>query len=104
MDDEISFDQLVDKYHIIGEEGHHLEPYRELLEDAKRQGVHLHAGFLPRKYARMLMRDGEEPALEAQAEEVLARTLPEPMRPSQEEVDKHCACGHVAFSAGAICA
>ena len=68
MDDEISFDQLVDKYHIIGEEGHHLEPYRELLEDAKRQGVHLHAGFLPRKYARMLMRDGEEPALEAASE------------------------------------
>jgi len=68
MDDEIDFEQLVDKYHLTGEEGHHLEPYRDLLEDAKRQGVHLHAGFLPRKYARMLMRDGEEPALEAASE------------------------------------
>mmetsp|Transcript_8957 Transcript_8957/g.21871 ORF Transcript_8957/g.21871 Transcript_8957/m.21871 type:complete len:632 (-) Transcript_8957:78-1973(-) len=68
MDDEIDFEQLVDKYHLTGEEGHNLEPYRELLEDAKRQGVHLHAGFLPRKYARMLMRDGEKPALEAASE------------------------------------
>jgi SAM-dependent methyltransferase/uncharacterized iron-regulated protein len=68
MDDEIDFEQLVDKYHLTGEEGHHLEPYRDLLEDAKRQGVHLHAGFLPRKYARMLMKDGEEPALEAASE------------------------------------
>lgn len=65
MDNEIDFEQLVDEYHSVGEEGHHLEPYRELLEDAKRQGVRLHAGFLPRKYARMLMKDGEKPALEA---------------------------------------
>jgi arsenite methyltransferase len=68
MNDEIDFEQLVDQYHIIGEEGHYLEPYRELLEDAKRQGVHLHAGFLPRKYARMLMKDGEKTALEAASE------------------------------------
>jgi len=65
MHDEINFEQLVDEYHSMGDEGHHLEPYRDLLEDAKRQGVHLHAGFLPRKYARMLMKDGEKPALEA---------------------------------------
>mmetsp|Transcript_55002 Transcript_55002/g.61442 ORF Transcript_55002/g.61442 Transcript_55002/m.61442 type:complete len:638 (-) Transcript_55002:89-2002(-) len=65
MDGEIDFEQLVDKYHETGEEGHHLEPYRELLEDAKSQGIHLHAGFLPRKYARMLMQDGEKSALEA---------------------------------------
>lgn len=65
MDDEIDFEQLVDKYHSVGEEGHHLEPYRDLLEDAKSQGVHLHAGFLPRKYARMLMKEGEKPALKA---------------------------------------
>merc|ERR1712238_354159 len=62
---ETDFEQLVDKYHETGEEGHHLEPYRELLEDAKSQGIHLHAGFLPRKYARMLMQDGEKSALEA---------------------------------------
>eukprot|EP00536_Pseudo-nitzschia_multiseries_P008991 jgi/Psemu1/66787/estExt_Genemark1.C_2410033 len=63
--DEIDFEQLVDEYYSLGEEGHHLEPYRDLLEDAKRQGVQLHAGFLPRKYARMLVTDGEKPALEA---------------------------------------
>ncbi len=68
MDDEIDFEELVDRYHSMGDEGHHLEPYRDLLEDAKRQGVHLHAGFLPRKYARMLMKEGEEPALEAASE------------------------------------
>lgn len=68
MDDEIDFEELVDRYHRMGDEGHHLEPYRDLLEDAKRQGVHLHAGFLPRKYARMLMKEGEEPALEAASE------------------------------------
>lgn len=28
-------------------------------------GVRLHAGFLPRKYARMLIKEGEEPTLAA---------------------------------------
>jgi hypothetical protein len=37
-----------------------LEPYRELFEDAKKLGVKLHSGFIPRKYARMLMKEGEE--------------------------------------------
>jgi len=70
MDGEINFEQLVDKYHITGEEGHNLEPYRELFQDAKNQqgGIHLHAGFLPRKYARMLMREGEKSALDAAKE------------------------------------
>lgn len=68
MDNEIDFDQLVDKYHETGEEGHDIEPYRYLLEDAKNLGIHLHAGFLPRKYARMLMKDGEEKALKAAKE------------------------------------
>jgi len=36
MDNEIDFDQLVDKYHETGEEGHDIEPYRYLLEDAKK--------------------------------------------------------------------
>ncbi|MGK3742467.1 MAG: putative iron-regulated protein [Bacillariaceae sp.] len=65
MDNEIDFEQLVDKYHETGEEGHDIEPYRDLLEDAKSLGIHLHAGFLPRKYARMLMKDGEKKALKA---------------------------------------
>jgi SAM-dependent methyltransferase/uncharacterized iron-regulated protein len=61
----IDFEELVQKYHEMGEEGHRLEVYRELLEDAKRQGVRLHAGFLPRKYARMLMKQGPEETLQA---------------------------------------
>ena len=63
--DELDFDQLVEKYHDIGEEGHKLEPYRDLLEDAKTQGVRLHAGFIPRSYARMLMKEGKEVTLKA---------------------------------------
>jgi SAM-dependent methyltransferase/uncharacterized iron-regulated protein len=65
LDGTIDFQGLVDKYHDLGDEGHELEPYRELLEDAKRLGIRLHAGFLPRKYARMLLKDGEETTLAA---------------------------------------
>jgi uncharacterized iron-regulated protein/protein-L-isoaspartate O-methyltransferase len=65
LDGELDFEGLQEKYHSLGEEGHDLEPYRGLLEDAKRSGIRLHAGFLPRKYARMLMKDGEETTIEA---------------------------------------
>lgn len=65
LDGTIDFQGLVDKYHELGDEGHELEPYRELLEDAKDLGIRLHAGFLPRKYARMLLKDGEEATLAA---------------------------------------
>lgn len=64
-DGNLGFDELVERYHDIGEEGHNLEPYRDLLEDARKNGVRLHAGFLPRKYARMLMKEGPETTLEA---------------------------------------
>jgi len=56
---------LVDKYYEFSQEGHKLEPYKELFEDAKSLGVKLHAGFLPRKYARMLIKEGEETTLAA---------------------------------------
>jgi arsenite methyltransferase len=65
LDGTIDFQGLVDMYHDLGDEGHELEPYRELLEDAKRLGIRLHAGFLPRKYAKMLLKDGEEATLAA---------------------------------------
>ena len=65
---ELTFDQLVNKYKEQSEEGHRLEPYRELLEDAKATNVHLHAGFLPRKYARMLVKRGPEETLQAASE------------------------------------
>lgn len=40
-------------------------PYRELFEDAKSMGVKLHAGFIPRKFARMLVKEGEGPVIAA---------------------------------------
>jgi SAM-dependent methyltransferase/uncharacterized iron-regulated protein len=68
LNDEIDFNTLKEKYYELGEEGHDLEPYRDLLEDAKTYGIKLHAGFLPRKYARMLMKEGEETTLHAAAQ------------------------------------
>jgi len=83
----ITFDTLVKKYNQNGSEGHDLGPYRELLEDAIEinkcsngnesdsnsdsniyRKVKLHAGFLPRKYARMLMKEGEEAVFENAAD------------------------------------
>ena len=72
QEDKLSFNELVEKYQEIGTEGHDLEPYRDLLEDAKHMNIQsaeegaahrkvkLHAGFLSRKYARMLMKEGKE--------------------------------------------
>eukprot|EP00980_Cylindrotheca_fusiformis_P024738 scaffold12369_cov97-Cylindrotheca_fusiformis.AAC.4 len=59
----ISYDQLVRKYHETGEEGHDLEPYRGLLEDAKGTGARLHAGFIPRSLARKFMKESPEEVL-----------------------------------------
>lgn len=66
-DGKLTFEELMSKYLETGEEGHNLEPYKDLLEDARlhRGRVRLHAGFLPRKYARMLMKEGPEPTLKA---------------------------------------
>jgi len=60
-----TFEELVQKYHELGEEGHDLYPYEGLLEDAKEHGVRLHAGFLPRKYARMLLKEGPDRTIQA---------------------------------------
>mmetsp|Transcript_19363 Transcript_19363/g.46788 ORF Transcript_19363/g.46788 Transcript_19363/m.46788 type:complete len:659 (-) Transcript_19363:77-2053(-) len=83
LEDEIDFDTLLQKYHQLGSENHDLQPYKDLFEDAKRSNlatttnmdndlgrlrrrkVHLHAGFLPRRFARMLLRDGQEATFEA---------------------------------------
>ena len=56
-----------ERYHREGLEGHHLEPYQGILEHIQRHPhtVRLHAGFISKKYARMLMREGEEAALAA---------------------------------------
>ena len=54
-------------YEEVGTEGHDLEPYRELFEHAReyRECIKLHAGFIPRTYAKMLMREGEDSAIAA---------------------------------------
>ena len=63
----ISFDELVKRYDKIGTEQHDLKPYKALLEYARRDSdfVQLHAGFLSRNFARMLMKEGERAALES---------------------------------------
>jgi SAM-dependent methyltransferase/uncharacterized iron-regulated protein len=62
----ITFEEMVDKYKEIGTEGHNLGPYKPLLEHAKQKShVQLHAGFLPRTYARQLMKQSELAALKA---------------------------------------
>ena len=65
--EELTFDDLCTKYQEMGEEGHDLQPYKGLLEDAKAANgaVQLHAGFLPRKYARMWMKEGSDATRQA---------------------------------------
>ena len=67
MLDRYDFEGLVMKYQESGQEGHDLIPYQGLLEDAKEAGglVQLHAGFLPRKYARLWMKEGADAVYKA---------------------------------------
>lgn len=60
----ISFEELNREYHEHGSEGHMLEPYKELLEDARANGVQLHAGFIPRPFAKKFIQEGPEKVLE----------------------------------------
>ena len=61
----ITFAELIAQYKAIGSEGHHLEPYQSMLEHIRSHPnkVRLHAGFIPKQYARQLMKEGEEAAL-----------------------------------------
>ena len=67
---QISLDQVTKEYADIGTEGHDLMAYRDLLEHAKeyRECIKLHAGFIPRTYAKVVMREGEEAAIKAAIE------------------------------------
>jgi SAM-dependent methyltransferase len=65
-----TFDEFVQKYHELGHEGHDLYPYQALLEDAAAQTskdagvvVKVHAGFIPRRFAKMLIQEGPEKTL-----------------------------------------
>ena len=63
---DISEEDLFDLYKETGEEGHQLEFYQPILEYMKehKDVVRLKAGFVPRRYARLLMKEGEETAYE----------------------------------------
>eukprot|EP00588_Corethron_pennatum_P016712 CAMPEP_0194310140 /NCGR_PEP_ID=MMETSP0171-20130528/7069_1 /TAXON_ID=218684 /ORGANISM="Corethron pennatum, Strain L29A3" /LENGTH=644 /DNA_ID=CAMNT_0039063619 /DNA_START=155 /DNA_END=2089 /DNA_ORIENTATION=- len=54
------------EYHTIGTEGHNLAPYIPSLEAARiHPNISIHGGFIPRTYARLLMKEGKEKALQA---------------------------------------
>jgi len=57
----------VSKYHQIGTEGHDITKYRDILDYARlnKDQVKLHAGFIPRTYAKTVMKEGEEAAIAA---------------------------------------
>jgi len=65
----ITFEEMLDQYKKIGTENHNLQPYKPLLEKAKLDpsSVKLHAGFIPRTYARQLMKESESAALKSAA-------------------------------------
>lgn len=75
---DLNMDQLLQGYAQIGTEGHDLKPYASILEHAKQNKdfVKLHAGFIPRTYARTLVRQGEAECLkESIAKDYLAADL-----------------------------
>ena len=63
---ELDLNGLLAEY-AEGDEGHDLGPYSPLLAHAQDHAasVRLHGGFIPRRFARMLMREGVPAAVEA---------------------------------------
>ena len=56
---------MMGAYKEMGTEGHNLTPYIPALESAiKNENIRLYGGFIPRTYARLLMKDGLEKAIE----------------------------------------
>ena len=53
---------MIKGYNEIGTESHNLYSYKDLFDHAKeyREWIKLHAGFIPRTYARLVMKEGEE--------------------------------------------
>ena len=62
---QLSLDQLNQKYHEVGTEGHNIMAYRDILEFSKAHSssIKIYGGFIPRTYAKMLMKEGEEACL-----------------------------------------
>ena len=61
QDGSMTLDQVVHKYNEIGTEGHDIALYKDLFEHAKenKNQIKLVAGFIPRSFARTMMRQGE---------------------------------------------
>ena len=61
---------MIESYSEIGTEGHDLNKYRDLFDHAKeyKEFIKLHAGFIPRTYAKLVMREGEQGALKTARE------------------------------------
>ena len=57
---------LAQEYRVVGTEGHDVTAYKEVLEFAREnpQRCVLHGGFIPRTYAKTLMQEGVDVALE----------------------------------------
>ena len=60
QDGSLDMDQLELKYNEIGTEGHNIRAYQDLFDHARdnKEQVKLHAGFIPRTFARTLMKQG----------------------------------------------
>lgn len=61
---------MIQEYHEIGTEGHNILMYKDLFVHAKenKEQVKLHAGFIPRTFAKLIMQQGEEGAIKAALE------------------------------------
>ena len=64
---ELTISRLLEEYDAIGTEGHDIVSLEPLLSLAREQAgrVRLHGGFIPRPYARIVMRESTEAALAA---------------------------------------
>ena len=61
---------MISEYQAIGTEGHDIIKYRELLEHARenKDQIKLIGGFIPRTYAKLVMREGEEAQIKSSIE------------------------------------
>jgi len=66
MQGSINEEQLFKLYKESGSEGHDLEAYTNFITFARNNctNVKLYAGFIPRKFAQRLVKEGEEPVLQ----------------------------------------
>lgn len=60
------FSSFMSKYEEFGTEGHDIEVYRPLLDYSRenKDYIRIHAGFIPRTYARLLMKEGPTVVIE----------------------------------------